>query len=160
MGTSVERTRAHSRGAFAESLVGFLFHLKGYRIVAQRCRSPAGKSTSWRRKSSVSCSWRSSGARRSIILPGPCPQSRNGVSCGHRNTASRAIRTSPPTRSPSTWCWQHLGPDRSISRTHFPFDLAPLRRELLAALSYLRQDTNGSQSRLSDGPNRSHRYQG
>lgn len=42
MGTSVKRTRAHSRGVFAESLVAFLFHLKGYRIVAQRCRSPVG----------------------------------------------------------------------------------------------------------------------
>jgi len=37
------RTKAYRRGLFAETLVALLFRLKGYRILAQRYRSPVGE---------------------------------------------------------------------------------------------------------------------
>ncbi len=38
-----ERIKAYRRGVFAEMLAAALFRLKGYRIVAQRYRSPVGE---------------------------------------------------------------------------------------------------------------------
>ena len=40
---SEARVRAYRRGVFAETLAALLFRLKGYRIVAQRYRSPVGE---------------------------------------------------------------------------------------------------------------------
>ena len=40
---SVARTRAYRRGVFAETLAALLFRFKGYKIVAQRYRSPVGE---------------------------------------------------------------------------------------------------------------------
>ena len=37
------RAKAYRRGVFAETLAALLFRLKGYRIVAQRYRSPVGE---------------------------------------------------------------------------------------------------------------------
>lgn len=40
---SVARARAYRRGVLAETLAALIFRLKGYRIVAQRYRSPVGE---------------------------------------------------------------------------------------------------------------------
>jgi len=40
---SSARVKAYRRGVFAETLAALLFRLKGYRIVAQRYRSPVGE---------------------------------------------------------------------------------------------------------------------
>jgi putative endonuclease len=40
---SVARVRAYRRGVLAETLAALIFRLKGYRIVAQRYRSPVGE---------------------------------------------------------------------------------------------------------------------
>jgi len=37
------RAKAYRRGVFAETLAALLFRLKGYKIVAQRYRSPVGE---------------------------------------------------------------------------------------------------------------------
>jgi putative endonuclease len=37
------RAKSYRRGVFAETLAALLFRLKGYRIVAQRYRSPVGE---------------------------------------------------------------------------------------------------------------------
>jgi putative endonuclease len=58
---SVARVRAYRRGVLAETLAALIFRLKGYRIVAQRYRSPSARSISWRRKANASSSSRSSG---------------------------------------------------------------------------------------------------
>jgi putative endonuclease len=40
---SVARAKAYRQGLFAETLAAFLFRLKGYKIIAQRYRSPVGE---------------------------------------------------------------------------------------------------------------------
>jgi putative endonuclease len=44
-----KRVKAYRSGLFAETLAALLFHLKGYRIVARRYKTPVlARSTSWR----------------------------------------------------------------------------------------------------------------
>ncbi len=38
-----EKVKAYRRGLFSETLTALLFRLKGYRIIAQRYRSPVGE---------------------------------------------------------------------------------------------------------------------
>jgi putative endonuclease len=45
---SVARAKAYRRGIFAETLAAFLFRLRGYKIIAQRYRSPVGEIDLWR----------------------------------------------------------------------------------------------------------------
>ena len=87
--------------------------------------------------------------------PGRCRPDSGGASSRRAILARGAPRLTPATTSPSTWCWRRLGPGRAISRTPFRFDA---RHSPLADSAY--KERHGPQSRLPDGPDRAHRYQG
>ncbi len=117
------RVRAYRRGLFAETLAAFLLRLKGHRIVAQRYRTPVGEidlvALKGRRLAFIEAKRRKT--RDDAAWTIPTRQKRRIVRAA-RNIGSPAIRLTPATTSPSTWCSPRPGPGRATSKTHFPFD--------------------------------------
>ena len=144
-----KRVKAYRRGLFAETVAALLLRLKGYAIVARRYKTPVGEidlvALKGKRLAFVEVKRRKTKRGRRLDAAGRAAAAHRQ---GRAILARRRTPTSPATTSLSTWCWRRPGP------------LAALYRGSALIRSAAIRARHGPQSRLPDGPDRAHRYQG
>ena len=139
------RVKAYRRGLFAETVSALLLRLKGYAIVARRYKTPVGEidlvALKGKRLAFIEVKRRKTQEDAAWTLPA---RQRRRIIRGRAILALRAPRLRGPRHRFRRGAGGAMG-------------LAALYRERLFRAIRAR---HGPQSRLPDGPDRAHRYQG
>ena len=142
---------------FAETLAALLLRLKGHRNRRAALQDAGRRDRPRGAERKAARLRRSEAAQDRRRMPaGRCRPSRGGASSGQRNIGWPGIPALRATTWRSTWCWRRLGPGRAMSPT--PFRCSHIAELGLSNSAY--KGAMSPQSRLPDGPDRAHRYQG